>query len=483
MAEPNWNPCLNAAQNFFASNALCGCNCTASAQLQTRSASMRLGAIGHHAFNFLNDQAYRSLVTSTQYNSSRSPMNGTGAWTGSEQVNALYDQWGNITYSGQRTRNWSDSSTHFTFGNSPVLVQGSYSENATIDEHGCLQGSWQFNGTTLGGLPYSTSGSVQGKVWATTRCDDGYYECGAGIGCNFPAINITATQWNETWQCSNSPNGRPGSYTHARTLSQEVTAQNILSTMAASLPDITSIPWEAHVLGVIRRIGYSNTCEGPLGETVAELQNELNALQQSASDAGTQVTDYQQQLSEAQNALNGYAGEWQADHLAWQTEKVARCRNEGTMDEVAFAELEERVFARASRTSQLISNVCGLKAALADAEAVKTVADYFVSRKNAAISAVNGRWQPMLEAGSVAMDGIFDELPSWIDQGHAQARVKVELSHPAQGLGETFRCTCGGQSFDITVPAGECTAYGPPFTFTSDTPYGVEIENITAPPL
>ena len=483
MAEPNWNPCLNAPQAFFASNALCGCYCNASARLQTRSASMRLGPIGHPAFNFLNDQAYRSMDTSTQYNSSRSPLNGVGAWTGSEQVNAMYDEWGNITYSGQRTRNWDDSSTHFTFGNSPVLVQGRYSETATIDEHGCLQGSWEFNGTTRRGLPYSNSGSVQGRVWAAARCDDGYYECGAGIGCNFPAINITATQWNETWQCSDSPNGRPGSYTHERTLSQEVTAQNILSTMAASLPDITSIPWEAHVLGVIRRIGYSNTCEGPLGETVAELQNELNALQQAASDAGTQVTDYQQQLSEAQNALNGYAGEWQADHLAWQTEKVARCRNEGTMDEEAFADLEGRVFARVSRTRQLISDVCGLKATLADAEAVKTVADYFVSKKMAAISAINQRWQCMLEAGSVAMEGTFDQMPSWIDQGRAQARVKVELSYPAQGQGETFRCTCGGGSFDITVPAGECIAYGPPFTFTSDTPYGVEIENITAPPL
>jgi hypothetical protein len=487
MAEPNWNPCLNAAQSFFAATTLCGCYCNASARLQIRSASMRLGPIGHHAFNFLNDGAYRNMVSSTQYNSSRSPMNGTGAWSGSEQVDAAYDEWGNLTYSGQRTRNWNDSSTHFTFGNSPVLVQGTYSETATINEHGCLQGSWQFNGTTLGGLPYSTSGTVQGRVWAASRCDAGFYpdryDCGSGIGCNFPVIILSATQWNETWQCSNSPNGRPGSYTHARTLSQEVTAQDIISTMTAALPDIASIPWEAHVLGVIRRIDYSNTCEGSLGETMTELQNELSALQQSASDANTQVTDYQQQLSEAQNALSGYSGEWQADHVAWQAEKVARCRHEGTMDEVAFSELEERVFARASRTRQLISDVCGLKATLADAEAVKTVADYFVSRKNAAISAVNQRWQLMLEAGSVALEGTFDQMPSWIDKGRAQARVKIELSHPAQGLGETFRCTCGGGSFDITVPAGECIAYGEPFTFTSDTPYGVELENITAPPL
>ncbi len=481
MAPPDWNPCLSAAQSFFAATTLCGCNCpSASARLQTRSASMRLGAIGHHAFNFLNQQSYRSLVTSTEFHSSRSPLNGAGNWHGSEQLTSVYDQWGNITYSGQRTRSWSEQSFHFLW-KGVVIKSGQYYESATIDEHGCLQGTWQFNGIRLNDAPYSDGGSIEGKQPVASRCDA--YDCPAGIGCGFPTVNITATQWTENWSCSNSPNARPGSYSHSRALSEEVTATDIIATINAALPAITSLPWEAHVLGVIRRVGYSNTCEGALGDTLADLQNELAALRQSASDASRQADSYKQQLSDAQQALSDYMGEWQEDHTAWQSEKVARCRNQGGMNDTLFAELEDRVFARAGRTQQLTSAVCNLKAALADAEAVKAVADYFVMLKQNAINAASQRWQPMLEAGGIySFEGVSDQMPYWIDRGHAQARVKLELNHPAQGIGEIFRCTCGGQLFDITVPDGECIAYGPPFTFTSDTPYGVEIENITAPP-
>lgn len=458
----------------------CGCNCSASAGLQLRSASMRLGPLGHWSFNFLNDKAYRRLVSSTQFDSSRSPLNGAGNWHGSEQVTAVYDQWGNITYSGNRTRSWSEQSVHFVW-KGVVMQSGQYSESATIDEHGCLQGTWQFNGIRLNGTPYSDGGSITGKQTVASRCDA--YDCPAGIGCGFPTINITATQWTENWSCSNSPNARPGSYTHSRTLSEEVTANDIIATIDAALPAITSVPWGGDVLGVIRRIGYTNTCEGTLGDTLTDLQNELAALQQSASDASTYVADYQQQLSDAQTTLDDYAGEWQADHQAWKTEKVARCLGEGTMDGTAFAELEGRVFARAWQTGLFNSDVCGLKAALADAEAVQSVANHFVTRKQDAIANVNQRWQPMPEAGGIySFEGVSDQMPYWIDKGHAQARVKVELNHPAQGSGETYRCTCGTDSFNITVPTGECIAYGPPFTFTLDTPYGVEIENITAPP-
>lgn len=477
MSAPNWNPCLSADQSFFAAPIHCGCNCSASARLQLRSASMRLGPLGRSAFNFLNDQAYRRLVSSTQFDSDRSPFNGAGNWHGSEQVTAWYDQWGNITYSGQRSRNWRSDSTHFTLGNSPVIARGSYSQTATIDEHGCLQGSWQFSGTTLKGTAYNAGSAVQGQQVVASRCDA--YDC---VGCGFPTINITATQWDENWACSNSPNARPGSYTHSRTLSEEITADDIIATIDATLPAIDSLPWEAHVLGVIRRIDYSNTCQGSIGDTMLDLQNELSALQQAASEASDQVTDYQQQLSEAQNALDEYSSEWQSDHLTWQTEKVARCHHEDTMEETAFAELEGRVFARAARTRQLISNVCGLKSMVADAEAVQAVADHFVTIKQNAITNVDQRWQPMLEAGSIALDGEFEQMPYWIDKGHAQARVKLELDHPAQGEGETYRCTCGTDSSDIMVPAGECIAYGEPFTFTLETPYGVKIENITAPP-
>ena len=459
----------------------CGCNCSASARLQTRSASMRLGPLGHRAFNFLNDKAYRRLVSSTQFDSSRSPLNGAGNWFGSEQVTAVYDQWGNITYSGQRTRSWSEQSVHFLW-KGVLMVSGQYSESATIDEHGCLQGTWQFNGIRQNGIPYNDGGSIEGKQTVASRCDA--YDCPAGIGCGFPTINITATQWTENWTCSNSPNARPGSYTHSRTLSEEVTTNDIIATIDAALPAITSVPWGGDVLGVIRRIGYTTNCEGTLGDTLTDLQNELAALQQAASDASNYVADYQQQLSDAQNALGDYAGEWQADHQAWQAEKVARCLGEGTMDGSAFTELEGRVFARACQIGQLNATVCGLKAALADAEAVQSVAYHFVTLKQDAIANVNQRWQPMPEAGGIySFEGVSDQMPYWIDKGHAQARVKVELNHPAQGSGETYRCTCGTDSFNITVPTGECIAYGPPFTFTLDTPYGVEIENITAPPL
>ncbi len=479
MAEPDWNPCLNAEQNFFAATALCGCNCpSASARLQTRSASMRLGAIGHHAFNFLNQQSYRSLVTSTEFHSSRSPLNGAGNWHGSEQVTAVYDQWGNITYSGQRTRSWSEQSVHFLW-KGVLMVSGQYFESATIDPHGCLQGTWQFSGIQNGGTPYNDGGSIEGKQTVASRCAD-VYDCPAGVGCGFPTVNITATQWTENWACSNSPNARPGSYTHEQTLSQEVTAQDILGTIAATLPAITSLPWEAHVLGVIRRVGYSNTCEGALGDTLADLQNELAALRQSASDASRQADSYQQQLSDAQKALDDYASEWQADHAAWRSEKVARCRNQGGMNDTLFAELEGRVFARAGRTQQLTSAVCNLKATVADAEAVKAVADYFVTLKQNAINSASQRWQPMLEAGGIySFEGVSDQMPLWIDQGHAQARVKLVLDYPAQGLGETFRCTCGSHSFDLTVPAGECIAYGEPFTLTLNMSQAVTIKNIT----
>jgi hypothetical protein len=444
---------------------------------------MRLGPIGHAAFNFLNDLAYRSLVSSTQYQSSRSPLNGAGSWSGSEQVNALYDQWGNITWSGQRTRSWNDTQTHFTFGSSPVLKSGSYSESATIDEDGCLHGTWQFSGITLNDLPWSTSGMVEGRVWAAARCDDGNYECGAGIGCSFPAVNITATQWDESWHCSNSPNGRPGSYTHARTLSHEVTTQDVIGSIEEALPDVTSLPWGTHVEAVLRRIDYSNDCEGASGDTMATLQAELEALQQAAQSAAESLADYQQQLGDAQQALSDYLAEWQQDHLAWQAEKKARCDGEGQMNETTFAELEERVFAKAQTVTTYHATIGGWKAAVSDAEAVKSTADYFVTLKQNAIAAVNGRWQPMLEAGGAyGWEGEEDQMPLWIDKGHAQARVKIQLGYPAQGIGETFRCTCGSEEFEITVPAGEYIAFGPAFTYTPDTPTLVEIENITPPP-
>ena len=57
--------------------------------------------------------------------------------------------------------------------------------------------------------------------------------------------------------------------------------------------------------------------------------------------------------------------------------------------------------------------------------------------------------------------------------------MKLELDYPAQGLGESFRCTCGSHSFDITVPAGECIAYGEPFTLTLNMSQAVTIKNIT----
>gem|GEM_PF-4297504 len=444
---------------------------------------MRLGPIGHAAFNFLNELKYRSLVSSTQYQSSRSPMNGAGSWTGNEQIDALFDPWGNLAYSGQRTRNWTDTQTHFSFGSSPVLKSGTYSESATVDEDGCLHGTWQFSGVTLNDLPWSTSGSVEGRVWAAARCDDGYYECGAGIGCNFPAINVGATQWNESWQCINSPNGRPGSYTHARTLSQEITTQDVISTIEEALPDITSVPWGAHVEAVIRRVDYSSDCEGALGDTMATLEAELGALQQAAQSTTESLDEYQKQLEDAQQALSDYLAQWQQDHLAWQAEKKARCDGEGNMSESAFAELEERIFGRAQALTMHHTTIGGWQAAVSDAEAVKAAADYFVTLKQNAISAVNGRWQPMLEAGGAyGWEGQDNQMPLWIDKGHAQARVKIELSYPAQGLGETFRCTCGSQSFDITVLAGEYVAHGPAFAYTPDTPGWVELENITPPP-
>jgi hypothetical protein len=483
MAAPQWNSCLSAAQRFFAPPAGCGCACVAAATLQTRSASMRLGPIGHAAFNFLNDLKYRSLVSSTQYNSSRSPLNGAGSWTGNEQIDALFDPWGNVSYSGQRTRNWNDTRTHFSFGGSPVLKSGTYSEFATVDEDGCLHGTWQFSGVTLDNLPWSTSGTVEGRVWAAGRCDDGYYECGAGIGCDFPAINLTATQWDESWQCANSPNGRPGSHTHARTLAQEVTTQDVIGSIEEALPDITSVPWGAHLEAVIRRIDHSSDCEGAQGDTMATLEAELAALQQAAQSATDSLDEYQQQLEDAQQALSDYLAQWQQDHLAWQAEKQARCVGEGEMSDNAFAELEERVFSKAQVVTTHHATVGGWQAAVSDAEAVKATADYFVTLKQNAIAAVNGRWQPTLEAGGAyGWEGQDNQMPLWIDKGHAQARVKIELGHPAQGTGEVFRCTCGSESFDITVPAGEYVAYGPAFTYTPDTPGSVELENITQAP-
>lgn len=481
MAAPNWNPCLSAAQQFFAPATFCGCNCNASARLERRSAGGQLGPFGHAAFNFLNGETYRRLDSSTQYDSSKSPSpsNQTGSWSGTEQVSAVFDAWGNITYSGSRTRSWSRS--HSFVYNGITMSSGQYSESATIDQHGCLQGSWQFNGIrSSNGLPYSDSGSVTGKQTVAARCAEAY-DCPAGIGCSFPTVNITATQWTETWSCSGSPNARPGSYSHSRTLSEPVTAQDLINTLTSALPVITSLPWEAHGAIVRRRIGYSNSCEGASGDTMTTLQWELDALQQSAGDAGSVVTNYQQQLSDTQQALNDYLAEWETDKLAWQAEKLARCQGPGGMNGTQFAELEERVGDHPFYLNFYHRNVSDSKVGLADAQAVKAAADYFVTLKQTAMSAVNNRWQPMLEAGGGWPEGeVIDDL--WVTVGRAQARVVVELEYPAKGAGETFRCVVAGQDFDITVAAGEYIAYGPPFSLTDWLSYVNSITNTTHVP-
>ncbi len=405
---------------------------------------------------------YRQQTSSLTFHSNLAPDNSSGNWDASESFNGTYDQWGNLTIVGSWTEEWngsfylpaSDSRNHYT-------------ASISIDADGCVTGSES---------GYKDTVSLRER-----------YNTPGAPGCSLADETITKTNTDLSDSCS-STSGPTINWNIERhlALSDEITSADLITLIDSMLPAVTSLPWGAYQNGVVRRFQPESACAYPGSwEDPSVLADELAALQDAAATAATDVITAQNALDEAEDDLADYLAEWNSKHTQWRNESVARCQGEGTLSESEWEELNSFILARNDAQEVKKGAVADARIALEDAQQLKVAADFHVTQKTAQQSSyIPGKYAGYMESadansGLEVLDTSF--WPAYVDKGHAQARVRVELRAPS--LGETFEVKVGGlHTLNVTIPAGDYFAYSDPYTYGEAELYAtITVKNITPP--
>lgn len=469
----DWNPCASAPRTWFKQPRICGCCSPPGWSIQTRSVFMRAYPRGWMDYLPYDDplRFFAVQTSSLVFHSNHGPYNGSGSWDAEENFDGTFDQWGNLNIDANWTEEWHDS-----FFSPPSDPRNRYTSATTIDADGCMSGNE---------TGYKDVASLRAR-----------YDCPTGAGCTYHAATTTKTNIDESDACT--PTSGPGAiWTFERhlELTEERLPADSIATIDSLLPDVTTLPWGASQSGVVRRFKPESACAYPgVWEDTSALDDELAALADYASSAAADVATAESALADAEDALSDYLTEWSTKHSAWQAEKTARCNGAGELTEEEWADLEGFVFSLKASKESYTSTVAGAKLALDDAQAYQAVAYFHVAQKEEQIaSVVAGKWQGYLESGYGGGYDLTDETawPAWVDKGHAQARVRVQINYPARGpvvsgspTGEDFEVKIGSlHTFTVHLAPGEYFGYTEAYTYTEAAAAAyITIRNVTAYP-
>lgn len=457
----DWNPCASAPRLWFAPPPLCGCGCSFGVgyEVQTRSVFMR--AYPACWMDYLPDEGslrfFRTQSGSLAFDSNQGPYHGSGSWTAEESFNGTYDEWGNLSIDGTWSEEWHDS-----FFSPPSDPRNHYVSSTTVDADGCLSGSES---------GYKDTPSLR------TR-----YDCPTGAGCTYHGPTTSKTNIDESDSCTPTSGGGPTwNFERHLALTSEINSSDLIATIDSLLPALSSLPWGAGQSGVVRRFKPESDCAYPgAWEDPSVLGDELAALEAAASSAATELASYESALAAAESALSDYLGEWATKHEQWRTESVSRCNGEGTLSEEDWAELKSFLYGRISAQESFQHDIATAKLNVDDATTYKAVCDFHVAQK----IAQQGSYTPGKFAGYMEAGGgleVSDETawPAWVDKGHAQARVRINLDYPSPG--ETFEVKIGAlHTFTVAIVAGEYFGFSGAYTY-DDAAQSAEITvtNIT----
>jgi len=472
----NWPPNLGTHE-WMAPADICSCECPMPTYgLEYRSISARLYQIGYSAFDFLNDNKYKTRVATTTYaNTSVGPFNGAGHWDASEEVSTQYDDKGNVVCTtGTVSRSWLDAS-HMTLGSSPVIRDVTYSESFSIDDDGCMSGSWTASGFVVSSsAPWSGGGTISGQFayWPTTSFCSSEYDCDAGPTWGYPTTTVTATLVTETWS--------HGSNTFDK--SDELSdAANPTYTLAEALGSISisDIPWGCDIEMILNRYDHSTDCLGVVGNTSTDYNNEISALDDLIDTAAASQTSIESDLTDAETALTDYLDAWALDHAAYQAEQEERAAGTPAMSDPDFADLVGLVFAKGTTLASLYSTISSIEDNLAQASNTVGALEFAKTKKTTVAYDGSYKLYPELGAPYPYEGTDYSNLPSFVDGGHAQVRLRLTLSRPASTGGESFDCLIGGESATCAIAEGDYIGYTTPVNRTISLDiYDIEITRL-----